>query len=32
MPVEQVDRVVETCLGLEQLDDIGELMSELVLP
>jgi hypothetical protein len=24
--------VVETCLGLEQLDDIGELMSELVLP
>jgi 2-methylcitrate dehydratase len=32
MPVEQIDRVVETCLGLEQLDDIGELMSQLVLP
>ena len=31
MPVEQIDRVVETCLGLEQLDDIGELMSRLVL-
>jgi 2-methylcitrate dehydratase len=32
MPVEQVDRVVETCFDLEQLDDIGGLMSELILP
>ena len=30
MTIEQVDRVVETCLGLEMLDDIGELMPLLV--
>ena len=31
MPLEQIDRVVETCLNLEKLDDIGALMPHLVL-
>jgi 2-methylcitrate dehydratase len=30
MPPGQVDRIVETCLNLERLDDIGELMPLLV--
>ena len=30
MPIEQIDRVVETCFDLDELDDIGELMPQLV--
>ena len=30
MPVEQIDRVVDTCLALDELDDIGELMPQLI--
>ena len=32
MPYAQVDRIVETCLSLEKLDDIGDLMPLLALP
>ena len=30
MSITQVDRIVETCLNLEKLDDISDLMPQLV--
>jgi hypothetical protein len=32
MNATQVDRIIETCMNIEQVGDIGELMGELALP